>query len=183
MKKIILAILIVAAALMLSGCASFTTASNNKVVVPERVKITADGKALEKFASLAGETFTVKNDVEVKSKDGVIERKIDLKSDGFQKIANWFVLGGGLMIVVGILIAVFKQKFTVAIGCALSGFLIVSGTLFFKIYAAAIALVVGIVIIGVLGWEAWTHRKTLIAKARDLADNGKLDGSTDAPKP
>lgn len=168
MKKLLAIVISTLAIFLLSGCALFQTASNNKVAVPENIRITADSKPIEKIASIVGQTFTVKNDTEVRKADGSTERKIDLKSDGLQRIANWFVLGGGILIAAGILVAVFLKNFTVALSLAISGFLITSGTLFFKIYAKAIALVVGLLIIGVIVYEAWKHHKQIAAKAREI---------------
>lgn len=157
MKKIIV---LISLASLLVGCAHVPVASNNTVNVPNKIDVSVEGKPLAQLATLSGETLKVAKDTVTKV-NGVETRKIDLTSAGISQDVKWFVLIGGVLSIVGLLVGFILKNWGIGAGLLASGLITAIGTVVIQalikpiMWAASIALFIGAV------YEVYANLKTL----------------------
>lgn len=158
-------------ALALVGC--FNTASNNRVLIPDTVTIRAEGLPLGSISNLSGKEVLVKSD-----KTTGAGRTLTLVQAGLGRVARWFVIAGGVMAVIGVLTAFIGHRVGLGVSVVSSGIVVIVGTLVLQAIAQAVVAIAVVLLIAGLLYEAWIHRKDAKRIVKDIADNGKLDGST-----
>lgn len=176
MKKITILTFLALAALLLAGCHLFEASYKPNV---SAVNVSLDGKTIDKVQSFAGD---VKATI---TKLPTGQQEVKLKSTGFWDFLGgfgvWFLVGG-LFLLVAVVAAFFFKAFSLAWSSGLSGAVVLAGAFFLKLFWVWIAWTVGLLVLAALAYEIWKFRKQLTAKkitaaVKDLADNGKLDGS------
>lgn len=170
--------IIALAVMLLSGCHIFEAAVKPTANLTA-VNVSLDGKAIDKVQSFAGDVRATIT----KLPDG--QQDVKLKSTGLWSFLGgfgvWFLIGG-LFLLTAVISAFFFKAYSVAWSAALSGAVVLGGAFFLKLFWVWIAWAVAVLIMIGVAYEVWRHRKQLTARnlantVKDLADNGKLDGS------